>query len=117
MEDLNNTELQIGCGVGNTIFPLIKTNPDVFMYACDYSECAIEIIRKNPMFDPNKLQIFVCDLVNESLIQHIKPSSVDITLLIFCLSANRQELVFTLHLPPYYSHDLRIFINLLRFLQ
>ena len=36
---------QVGCGAGNTIFPVIASNPDAFVYACDFSPRAIELVK------------------------------------------------------------------------
>jgi len=37
--------LEVGCGVGNTIFPMIDDNPDLFVYGIDFSPRAIEFVR------------------------------------------------------------------------
>lgn len=36
---------QVGCGAGNTIFPVIASYPDAFVYACDFSPRAIELVK------------------------------------------------------------------------
>lgn len=36
---------QVGCGAGNTIFPLVATNPDIFVYACDFSPRAVNLVK------------------------------------------------------------------------
>jgi trans-aconitate methyltransferase len=36
---------QVGCGAGNTIFPVIASYPDAFVYACDFSPLAIELVK------------------------------------------------------------------------
>ena len=49
--------LEIGCGVGNTIFPILLYNndPNLHVYASDFSGTAIEILRQNPDFNPSRL--------------------------------------------------------------
>ena len=37
--------LEIGSGVGNAIFPLLEENPNMFIYACDFSPRAIQFIK------------------------------------------------------------------------
>ncbi len=37
--------LEAGCGVGNTLFPLINENTDIFVHACDFSPRAIDFVK------------------------------------------------------------------------
>ena len=36
---------QVGCGAGNTIFPLVATYPDIFVHACDFSPRAVDLVK------------------------------------------------------------------------
>ena len=36
---------QVGCGVGNTVFPLLEANPQLRAYACDFSPRAVQVGR------------------------------------------------------------------------
>ena len=50
--DRDSTEplylLEIGCGVGNAVLPLIELNPNLHVIAMDFANSAIEILNKHP---------------------------------------------------------------------
>lgn len=37
--------LEIGCGVGNAVFPLLEANPALFVHACDLSPRAVGFVK------------------------------------------------------------------------
>ena len=37
--------LEAGCGVGNTVFPLLEQCPSLFIYACDFSPRAVDLVQ------------------------------------------------------------------------
>ncbi|XP_027126655.1 tRNA N(3)-methylcytidine methyltransferase trm141-like isoform X3 [Coffea arabica] len=50
--DINDTNspkrkvvLEVGCGAGNTIFPLIAAYPNIFVHACDFSPQAVSLVK------------------------------------------------------------------------
>jgi len=77
---------EIGCGVGNTVIPVLEKNASCFVYGCDYAESAIEILKKHNSLDKNRSHVFVQD-IRESMSETIEKSSLDIIVSIFCLSA------------------------------
>ncbi|KAL3824473.1 hypothetical protein ACJIZ3_020502 [Penstemon smallii] len=79
--------LEVGCGAGNSIFPLIAAYPKLFVHACDFSTEALTIVKSNSNFNEDRINVFVCDVSNEELCDKILPCSVDIVTLIFMLSA------------------------------
>ncbi|XP_058105966.1 uncharacterized protein LOC131249310 isoform X2 [Magnolia sinica] len=83
--------LEIGCGAGNTIFPLVASYPDIFVHACDFSTRAIDLVKAHKDFKADQMDAFVCDLTVDDLSQKISPSSVDIVTMIFVLSAISPE--------------------------
>ncbi|KAG8375693.1 hypothetical protein BUALT_Bualt10G0127100 [Buddleja alternifolia] len=83
--------LEVGCGAGNTIFPLLATYPDLFVHACDFSPRAVNLVKIHKDFTEARVNAFVCDLTSDDLCQHITPSSVDVVTMIFVLSAVSPE--------------------------
>lgn len=84
-----NTILEIGCGVGNFIYPLIKHNKRVFAYACDFAPNAIDLLKQNADYDTSRINAFVCDVTQPNSLADSLPSGVqvDLVTLIFVLSA------------------------------
>ncbi|OVA08402.1 Methyltransferase type 12 [Macleaya cordata] len=79
--------LEVGCGAGNTVFPLLTAFPNVFVHACDFSSNAIALVKSHGDFREDRVKAFVCDVTNDDLCETIIPSSVDVVTLIFTLSA------------------------------
>ena len=47
---------EIGCGVGNFVFPLLKEEAgNFFVYACDFSGRAVEIVKNHELYDESKV--------------------------------------------------------------
>ncbi|XP_054463439.1 tRNA N(3)-methylcytidine methyltransferase METTL2 [Anoplopoma fimbria] len=81
--------LEVGCGVGNTVFPILKTNndPGLFVYCCDFSSTAVELVKSNPEYDPGRCFAFVHDLSDVEANYPVSDGTLDVIVLIFVLSA------------------------------
>ncbi|XP_037647841.1 tRNA N(3)-methylcytidine methyltransferase METTL2 [Sebastes umbrosus] len=81
--------LEVGCGVGNTVFPILKTNndPGLFVYCCDFSSTAVELVKTNPEYDPERCFAFVHDLSDVEANYPVRDGTLDVIVLIFVLSA------------------------------
>ncbi|OAQ24418.1 methyltransferase [Linnemannia elongata AG-77] len=81
--------MEIGCGAGNTMFPLIieSKNPKLFVYACDFSSTAVDVVKNNTEYDPKRGKAFVWDLAGDDIPPEVEPESMDVLVLIFVLSA------------------------------
>ncbi|KAG5271255.1 hypothetical protein AALO_G00177660 [Alosa alosa] len=79
--------LEAGCGVGNCIFPLLEEDLNIFVYACDFSPRAVEFVKQNSLYSPERCLAFQCDLTKDDLQDNISAESVDAATLIFVLSA------------------------------
>lgn len=87
-EDLGSgVLLEVGCGVGNFIFPLLSWSNIQYIHACDISPRAVDFVKQNPLYDTNKINAFTCDITQDSVLSQVPASSVDIATLIFVLSA------------------------------
>ncbi|XP_067825208.1 tRNA N(3)-methylcytidine methyltransferase METTL2 [Heptranchias perlo] len=81
--------LEVGCGVGNTVFPILQTNndPGLFVYCCDFSNTAVELVEMNSSYDQSRCLAFVHDLCDPQANYPMPDESLDIIILIFVLSA------------------------------
>lgn len=80
---------EIGCGVGNTIIPILKYSQeeDLMVYGGDFSAKAIEILKEDPHFDGRRSEVFVLDATAEIWDVPFEEASIDIVVLIFVMSA------------------------------
>lgn len=80
--------LEVGCGVGNFVFPLIEEKHNgYFIYACDFSQRAVDLVKAHPLYDEDQIQVFQCDITTDTIFETIARSSLDIVSLVFVLSA------------------------------
>eukprot|EP00897_Mesotaenium_endlicherianum_P004138 jgi/Mesen1/3752/ME000205S03015 len=85
--------LEVGCGAGNTVYPLLEANPNARVYACDFSKRAVELVQEHAEFAKNRerLTAFVCDITSDELAESVPPASVDAVTMVFVLSAISPE--------------------------
>ncbi|XP_056320909.1 mRNA N(3)-methylcytidine methyltransferase METTL8 [Danio aesculapii] len=81
--------LEVGCGAGNSVFPIINTirGSKAFLYCCDFSSRAIELIQEHPEYDPAVCHAFIRDICDTTSPFPFPPESLDIILVVFVLSA------------------------------
>ncbi|KAG0084305.1 hypothetical protein BGZ92_009992 [Podila epicladia] len=72
--------MEIGCGAGNTMFPMLleSKNPKLFVYACDFSKTAVEVVKHNRAYDPTRGKAFVWDLASDDIPPEVEPESMDL---------------------------------------
>uniref|UniRef100_A0A0V0G8X3 tRNA N(3)-methylcytidine methyltransferase n=1 Tax=Triatoma dimidiata TaxID=72491 RepID=A0A0V0G8X3_TRIDM len=93
---LNKILLEVGCGVGNTVIPLLNHDPssDLFIYCCDFSNIAIDLLKAQQGFDVTRCHPFVFNVADESWDNiPFSENSLDFVLFIFVLSALLPERV------------------------
>ncbi|ETW78806.1 hypothetical protein HETIRDRAFT_478113 [Heterobasidion irregulare TC 32-1] len=100
------TVVEIGCGAGNSIFPLLaqNTNPHLSIHAYDYSSHAVKLVQNNPLYAAppcGSIHAAVWDLASSpaadgdgdggdsdsALPPGLAPASADLLVLVFVLSA------------------------------
>lgn len=85
--------LDVGCGVGNATIPLLQTSErsgKLFVYACDYSQQAVDILMRNTTQWSERCKPFVWDITGQ-ITEIVPAGSIDIILCIYVLSAIAPE--------------------------
>uniref|UniRef100_A0A452F533 tRNA N(3)-cytidine methyltransferase n=1 Tax=Capra hircus TaxID=9925 RepID=A0A452F533_CAPHI len=62
-------------------------DPSLFVYCCDFSSTAVELVQTNSAYDPSRCFAFVHDLCDEDKSYPMPENSLDVIILIFVLSA------------------------------
>lgn len=92
-----NSLLEIGCGVGNFLFPLVEKLDKLGMkhkqyYACDISPRAIKFMESHYLYDASRMNFFQCNITTPDILQKWIPKpGVDIVTMIFVMSAISPE--------------------------
>lgn len=81
--------LEIGAGAGNTAFPVLarNKNPKLRLHACDFSKKAVEVMRSNESYNPERMQADVWDVAGDELPPGLGKGSVDVAVMVFIFSA------------------------------
>lgn len=82
------TLLEIGSGVGNAALPLLEINPALNIVAIDFADSAIDLLKKQPLYDEKRVVASVCDITKDALPDAaLSNGGVNFALFLFCLSA------------------------------
>lgn len=79
--------LQVGCGVGNTAYPLLEINKHSKVYACDFAASAVKLVKEHPQYSCGRMHAFVADITCDDLRTEVPAKAVDICTMVFVLSA------------------------------
>ncbi|OUS43593.1 S-adenosyl-L-methionine-dependent methyltransferase [Ostreococcus tauri] len=78
----------LGCGVGNSVYPLIRANLNMRVTAVDCSPTAVATLEKSPEFDPRRVRALVVDASEvNSMVGRVNDASMDAVTAVFFLSA------------------------------
>ena len=80
--------LEIGCGTGSTVFPILEmnTSPSLMVYCCDLSTTAVQLVKDHPQYAGKRCFSWVCDVTGE-WDAPFPDNSLEVVTLIFVLSA------------------------------
>ena len=58
----------MGCGAGNTVFPLLERlkGTALTVYCCDFSPNAVNLVRGNKDFEPERCERYLVSLISPS---------------------------------------------------
>lgn len=75
------------------MLPILKYSAEenLMVYASDFSEQAIKLLKENPVYDEKRCNAFVLDATQDSWDVPFEENSIDIIVMIFVLSAINPE--------------------------
>ncbi|XDC51673.1 hypothetical protein R6Z07M_002855 [Ovis aries] len=82
--------LEVGCGAGNSVFPILNTLqnvPEFFLYCCDFASGAVELVKSHASYRSAQCCAFVHDVCDHSLPYPFPDGTLDVILLVFVLSS------------------------------
>ncbi|XP_006139044.2 tRNA N(3)-cytidine methyltransferase METTL8, mitochondrial isoform X1 [Pelodiscus sinensis] len=82
--------LEVGCGAGNSAFPILKVmcnTPGAFLYCCDFASEAVELVKSHLSYNSAWCSAFVHDVCDDALPYPFPDEILDVILLVFVLSA------------------------------
>ncbi|XP_045874852.1 mRNA N(3)-methylcytidine methyltransferase METTL8 isoform X1 [Meles meles] len=82
--------LEVGCGAGNSVFPILNTLqnvPESFLYCCDFASRAVELVKLHSSYRAAQCCAFVHDVCDEGLPYPFPDGILDVILLVFVLSS------------------------------
>lgn len=83
--------LDAGCGVGNGFYPLYREYLGrLRVHACDFSPRAVDFVKQNELYNTEKINANVCDLVNDPSLP-FPENTAHFGLFLFVLSAISPE--------------------------
>lgn len=96
--------VEFGCGVGNFAFPLLageegedggSDHSPFFIYACDFSPRAVDIVKAHPLYRPENISAFTLDITTSPETAFdgtpLRHGAADVASLMFVLSALKPE--------------------------
>ncbi|XP_076198732.1 tRNA N(3)-cytidine methyltransferase METTL8, mitochondrial isoform X2 [Aptenodytes patagonicus] len=81
--------LEVGCGAGNSVFPILKVlcnTPGTFLYCCDFASGAVELVKSHSSYNSAWCSAFVHDVCDDALPYLFPDEILDVILLVFVLS-------------------------------
>ncbi|XP_052580508.1 tRNA N(3)-methylcytidine methyltransferase METTL8, mitochondrial isoform X2 [Peromyscus californicus insignis] len=82
--------LEVGCGAGNSVFPILNTLqnfPGSFLYCCDFASEAVQLVKSHASYTEARCSAFVHDVCDDGLAYPFPDGVLDAILLVFVLSS------------------------------
>jgi methyltransferase-like protein 6 len=77
--------LDVGCGVGNSFYPLLEKKDALVVKGFDISKNAVEMAKTHKIYDEKRISLMQLDIVKEEIPDSYK--NADYSILMFVLSA------------------------------
>ncbi|XP_052038632.1 tRNA N(3)-methylcytidine methyltransferase METTL8, mitochondrial isoform X1 [Apodemus sylvaticus] len=82
--------LEVGCGAGNSVFPILNTLqniPGAFLYCCDFASEAVALVKSHESYSEAHCSAFIHDVCDDGSAYPFPDGLLDVVLLVFVLSS------------------------------
>ncbi|KAK2492027.1 hypothetical protein MC885_021281, partial [Smutsia gigantea] len=107
--------LEVGCGVGNSVFPILNTlqnSPESFLYCCDFASEAVELVKLHLSYRAGQCCAFVHDVCDDSSPYPFPDGILDVILLVFVLSSIHPDRLLERNWSNHFISELSITVRM-----
>ncbi|KAG8510480.1 Methyltransferase-like protein 8, partial [Galemys pyrenaicus] len=107
--------LEVGCGAGNSVFPILNTlqdTPESFLYCCDFASGAVDLVKSHSSYRAAQCFAFIHDICDDGLPYPFPDGILDVILLVFVLSSIHPDRILERNWSNYFISELSVTVRM-----